>query len=155
MTHHADTASRSLVVRVHTRSCAVPLVHVIEIMRPLPIEPIASMPPFVLGVSVIRGVPTPVVDLGFILGTPGSLAERFVTLRFGARQVALSVTMVLGVCELDASKIQALPPLLQGTSNDVIEAIGTLDDEMLMVLREGWELPDDVWQALSPQELAS
>jgi purine-binding chemotaxis protein CheW len=154
VTHHVDSASRSLVVRVHRRACAVPLVHVIETMRPLPIEAIAGMPPFVLGASIIRGAPTPVVDLGTILGTPENLAERFVTLRLGERQVALSVSAVLGVWELDASKIQELPPLLQGASNEVIEGIGTLDEEMLMVLREGWELPDEVWQALSPQELA-
>jgi purine-binding chemotaxis protein CheW len=154
VTHHVDSASRSLVVRVRNRACAVPLAHVIETMRPLPIEAIAGMPPFVLGVSIIRGAPTPVVDLGTILGTPGNLAERFVTLRLGERQVALSVSAVLGVWELDASKIHELPPLLQGASREAIEAIGTLDEEMLMVLREGWELPDEVWQALSPQEVA-
>jgi purine-binding chemotaxis protein CheW len=100
MTQHADGVSRSLVVRVQTRACAVSLTHVIEIMRPLPIEAIAGMPPFVLGVSIIRGTPTPVVDLGLILGAPGSGAERFVTLRLGQRQVALSVgsNQNAGIC---------------------------------------------------------
>jgi purine-binding chemotaxis protein CheW len=128
--------------------------HVTETMRPLPIEPIAGMSPFVRGVSIIRGLPTPVVDLGIVLGAPESPAERFVMLRFGERQVALSVSVVLGVFELDAANIQALPPLLQRASNEAVEAIGTLDAEMLMVLRRGWELPDEVWQAVSPQELA-
>ena len=51
-----------LVVMVGARACAIPLDHVAETMRPLPIEPVAGTPGFVRGVSVIRGAPTPVVD---------------------------------------------------------------------------------------------
>jgi len=128
---------------------------VIETMRPLPIEPIAGMPSFVRGVSIIRGVLTPVVDLGFVLGIQGGAIERFVTLRLDDRQVAFAVGTVLGIRELDTSAIQQLPPLLQGASRDLIDAIGTLDEQILMILREGWELPEEVWQVLAEQEVAS
>jgi purine-binding chemotaxis protein CheW len=124
-------------------------------MRPLSVEPISDVPPFVQGISVIRGIPTPVVDLGALLGMPTGVANRFVTLRVGERQVALSVDSVLGVRGLDLSKIGELPPLLQGASNDAIEAMGTLDEQLLLVLRAGWELPDEVWQTLTSQEVAS
>ena len=86
---------------------------------------------------------------------PSGVADRFVTLRVGERQVALSVDSVLGVRELDVSRIGELPPLLQGASNDAIEAMGTLDDQLLVVLRAGWELPDEVWQRLTAQEVVS
>jgi purine-binding chemotaxis protein CheW len=155
MMDHEARVRRNLVVRVQTRVCALPLMHVVEAMRPLPLESIAGMPPFVRGVSVIRGIPTPVVDLGAVLGTLGGTAERIVTLRMGDRHVALCVDAVLGICDLDPSAIQELPPLLRGASTDVIEAIGTLDERFLMVLRTGWELPDDVWQALAARQLAS
>jgi purine-binding chemotaxis protein CheW len=147
--------SRTLVVGVKGRLCAVPLAHVIEIMRPLAVEPISDVPSFVQGISIIRGIPTPVVDLGALLGMPNGAADRFVTLRAGERQVALSVDSVLGVRELDASKIGELPPLLQGASKDAIEAMGTLDEQLLVVLSAGWELPDEVWQTLIAQEVAS
>ena len=155
MIDHAARASRSLVVRVQTRVCAVPLMHVVETMRPLPVESISGVPSFVRGVSIIRGVPTPVVDLGAVLGAPGGTTERFVTLRLGDRQVALSVDAVLGVRDVGLSAIQELPPLLRGASKDVVEAIGTLDEQFLMVLRAGWELPDEVWQALAAQDQGS
>jgi purine-binding chemotaxis protein CheW len=155
MNDHAASVQRNLVVRVQTRLCAVPLMHVVETMRPLPIESIGDMPSFVRGVSIIRGVPTPIVDLGAVLGALGGAAERIVTLRLGDRQVALSVDAVLGVRDLDLSALQELPPLLRRASNDVVEAIGTLDEQLLMVLRAGWELPDEVWQALTARELAS
>jgi chemotaxis signal transduction protein len=63
MTDAFRSQSRTLVVGVKGRLCAVPLSHVIEIMRPLPVEPISSVPSFVQGISIIRGIPTPVVDL--------------------------------------------------------------------------------------------
>lgn len=151
MTDNVAHESHALVVEVQMRTCAVPLTHVIETMRPLPVEPVPGTPSFVLGLSLIRGVPTPVVDLGSLLGAAGSVAERFVTLRVGDRQVALSVDAVLGVCELDALTIRNLPPLLRGTSQNAIEAIGTLDQQMLVVLRTGWQLPDKVLQALAAQ----
>lgn len=154
MDNSVASGSRTLIVEVQTRVCALPLMHVIETMRPLPIETISGAPPFVLGVSTIRGVPTPVVDLGAALGAPGGVPGRFVTLRLGDRQVALSVDTVLGIRDLDNARLQALPPLLQEASNDLIEAIGTLDAQFLMVLREAWELPDGVWQNLAVAEVS-
>lgn len=154
MSDPVPTGIRSLVVRVKTRVCAVPLVHVIETMRPLAIEPVASVPPFVRGVSIIRGIPTPVVDLAVLIGAPGGVAGRFVTLRVGERQVALLLDEVLGIRDLDESTIQELPPLLQEASQDVIEAMGTLDTRLLVVLRTGWALPDEVWQVLAASEVS-
>jgi purine-binding chemotaxis protein CheW len=146
--------NRFLVVRVRNRVCAVPLLHVVETMRPLPVESVAGVPSFVRGVSIIRGVPTPVVDLGVLLGTLEGVARRFVTVRLGDRHVALSVDAVLGVRDLDAMATPELPALLQDASKDFIEAIGTLDSQILVVLRASWELPETVWQALTLQEAA-
>lgn len=142
---------RTLVVDVKSCACALPLTNVIEAMRALPIEPVAGTPSFVRGLSVIRGVPSPVVDLAVLLGASAGIGRRFVTLRLGDRQVALSVDAVLGVRELEPWTIQELPPLLQGASQDAIEAIGTLDQQMLVVLRAGWQLPPEVLQALGLQ----
>lgn len=104
---------------------------------------------------MVRGVPTPVVDMGVVLGTPGRVVSRFVTLRVGTRQVVLAVSSVLGVRYLDDSTVQNLPPLLQGASLDAIEAIGALDTQMLVVLRSGWKLPDEFWQTAATLEKSS
>jgi purine-binding chemotaxis protein CheW len=156
MSERAVGTKRALVVGLESCLCAVPLTHIIETMRPLPVERIAGVPSFVLGISIIRGIPTPVIDLQAVVGTPSDRVERFVTLRVGERQVALSVNAVLGVRDLGvAETMRELPPLLQRASQEVIETIGTLDEQVLLVLREGWELPDEVWQALTTQEAVS
>jgi len=154
MTAGAASGSRVLIVEVHAAACALPLMHVVETMRPLPIEPIACALSFIRGISLIRGSPTPVVDLGALLGASEGAPGRFVTLRLGGRQVALAVKAVLGVRELDALTIQKLPPLLGGASKEFIEAIGTLDQQMLMVLQAGWQLPDEVWKAVAASEVS-
>jgi hypothetical protein len=66
----------------------VQLTYVIETMRPLPVETISGVLSFVQGIALIRGIATPVVDLGAVLGTPNEAAEQFVTLRVGDKQVA-------------------------------------------------------------------
>jgi purine-binding chemotaxis protein CheW len=144
-----------LVVTVQTRACALPLAHVIETMRPLPIKTMAGVPSFVQGVCIIRGAPTPVIDLGLLLGAPAGAVNRFVTVRLGDRQVAFCVGAVLGIHHLDDATIQALPPVLKDASNDIIEALGTLDAQILVVLRATWELPDGVWHALEAREISA
>ena len=69
LTGRALETSPVLVVLVGARACAFPLRHVAETLRPLPIKPVAGTPGFVRGVSVIRGTPTPVVDLKALLET--------------------------------------------------------------------------------------
>src|SRR5262249_26165022 len=148
-------AGKALILGVQTRICAVPLGHVIETMRALPIEAISGAPPFVLGVTIIRGIPTPVVDLASVLGASLEReGERFVTVRAGNRQVALLVNAVLGIRDFASfTTTQELPPLLQGAPQDVIDRVGVLDERFLLVLREGWKVKDEVWRAMTAQEM--
>ena len=155
LSERAAVTKKALIVGLQGRVCAVPLAYVIETMRPLPIEPLPGVPSFVQGVAIIRGIPTPVISLGAVLGTSDEVAERFVTVRAGDKQVAVSVNEVLGVCDLDTIMIHKLPPLLQGAAKEIVEMIGTLDEQVLMILGAGWELPDEVWRVLPPQEMAS
>jgi purine-binding chemotaxis protein CheW len=144
----------ALIVRVGACACAIPLHHVAETMRPLSIEPVADMPDFVRGVSVIRGVPVPVVDLKALLAN-GETAEtfgRFVTLKLGTRLVAIGVDAVVGVRALDSAQLGELPPLLRNVRTDLIEAIGIRDTQLLVVLRAAHIVPDEVWATIAKAE---
>lgn len=118
-------------------------------MRPLPIVPIAGVPSFVCGVSLIRGEPTPVVDLGALLGAPEPPSfARFVTVRAGGRHVALAFEEVLSLQEIPAESMAALPPLLQGASDSAASAVAALDADLLFVLDGARAVPDSVWPLL-------
>lgn len=138
-----------LICRVRRQYAALSVLDVIETMRPLPVEALAGAPSFVRGLSVVRGVPVPVVDLGALLGVaePAS-PDRFVTLRTGRRHVALAVEAVLGVRRLSESALRELPPLLGGASAEAVSAVGTLDGQLLFVLSTARIVPESVWAVL-------
>ncbi|MGH7295882.1 MAG: chemotaxis protein CheW, partial [Polyangiaceae bacterium] len=129
-----------------------PVQCVAETMRPLPVEPLVGQPSFVLGVAIVRGVPTPVVDLARLLGSPTSTAaSRFVSLRFEARPVAIAVDAIAGVRALPAGAISSATALLGDEETRAWEALGTLDGRLLVVLRAARVVPPPVWEALDMQ----
>ncbi len=101
--------------------CALPLAQVIETMRPLPIEYLAHTPAFVRGVSVIRGAPVPIVDIGILFGEAASRTGRLVTIKVGdGNQVALAVGDVLGIRSIPPADTGAMPSLLRDTDEGIV-----------------------------------
>jgi purine-binding chemotaxis protein CheW len=148
----------SLLFRVHGRLCALPLEHVVETMRPLPMDAVAGAPACVAGVSIIRGAAIPVVDVARLLtpsddsgriGPPVGSA-RFVTVRVTDRTVALAVDVVVGVRRLPPGALHALPLLLRDAGSDAVATIGTLDAELLLVLRAARLVPSDLSAEAAP-----
>ena len=144
------------VVMVGARACAFPLHHVAETMRPLPVKPVAGTPGFVRGVSVIRGTPTPVVDLKALLENSESSESygRFVALKLDNRRVVIGVDSVVGLRNLDSAQLGELPPLLRDVTADFIESFGTRDAQLLLVLRAARIVPDEVWTTIAEAEAA-
>lgn len=101
-----------------------------------------------LAAARIAEVGTPVVALGALLGagvasSATAAAARVVTMRVGARQVALAVDGVVGVRNLDPGTVHGLPPLLRDTP--VATSLGALDGELVSILEGSRILPDEVW----------
>jgi purine-binding chemotaxis protein CheW len=145
----------SLFCRVDARLCALPLESIVETTRPLPCETLAGTPAFVLGLSVIRGAPVPVVDAGRLLSGRRSSPSRFVVLRIGERRIALAVEAVVGVRSMNRSALQDLPPLVRTADADAITAVGALDAELLLVLTAARIIPDDLLVSMDGEALAS
>lgn len=148
-----ETKSAYLVVLAGGKRLALALQDVIEVMRPLPVSKLAGAPAFVLGAAVVRGAPVPVIDVGVLLGEPGPrTCTRFVSLRLGARSAALAVEGIAGVRTLADSELAEVPPLLRDSIAGAAGAVGALDEELLLVLRAGRLVPEEVWQALGTVE---
>jgi purine-binding chemotaxis protein CheW len=143
-----------LLCRARTRLCAVPLEHVVEIMPVLPIEALSGAPPFVRGLSIIRGSPVPVIDLGLLFSQQASRSERLVTITIGGRTIALSVEGVLGVRSMAPAALGDMPSLLRDAAGEAVAAIGTLDAEILLFLRGARIVPEAVLAQL-PEAAAS
>ncbi|HEY2509791.1 MAG TPA: chemotaxis protein CheW [Polyangiaceae bacterium] len=150
-------ATPALIFRARGRLCALPLEHVVATMRPLPVEAVPGSPACVIGLAIVRGVAVPVVDLARLLdASPAApVAEasasspRFLALRVGDRAVALAVDSVLGVQPLTSGTLRELPPLLRDANSDAVTAVGTLDGELLLVLRAARLVPDGALEGSS------
>jgi purine-binding chemotaxis protein CheW len=117
---------------------------VAEILRPLPIEALATPVPSLLGLTTLRGQPVPVIDPARLLGEEGILAPaRFIVLRVAGRTAILAVDEIVGVRDLPEGALAGLPPLLE-EQGAVISRIGQLDHDLLLVLRTARFVQDDL-----------
>lgn len=146
----------ALLVSIPHARCAFPLSEVIEIMRPLPVEPLANAPDWIQGVARIRGAAVPVVRLAALFQADSNDVPltRFVTLRVGPRCIALGVQSVIGIIDLSDCGLENLPSLLKSAQTDVIRTLGTLDADFLVMLNTACLVPDSVWQVMTRAEAA-
>lgn len=145
----ADARAAFLLCRVQQRLCAFPVASALEIMRPQPVDPLPNVPRFVLGIALIRGEATPIVDAGTLLaGTATESPSRFVTLRAGTRRVGVAVDDVVGVRSFPASTLNDMHPLTADASAHAVSAVGRLDHELLSVLESARIIPGQVWTAV-------
>lgn len=138
-----------LLVRAGAHLCAVPLDHVIEILRPQPLRRVMGVPAWIEGLAIIRGVATPVVDAACLLEGQASAepVRRLALLSTSRGPVALGARDVIGVRRFDAGVLN-LPPLLSRERAEPIEATGTAGAELLLVLRASCLVPEAAWQTL-------
>jgi purine-binding chemotaxis protein CheW len=136
-----------LIAQVGTLACAIPVEHVVETMRPLPVEPLGQGAEYVRGVAVIRGEPTIVIDAAVLFGqdfkTSAGARSRFVVVRAAGKKAALVVDSVSEVRAIAQAELGALPPLARAASSDVIAAIAAVDSGLVVMLEAAKLVPGD------------
>jgi purine-binding chemotaxis protein CheW len=142
-----------LLCRTTSHHFALPLANVVETMRMLPVESLAGVPTIVRGLSVIRGVPTPVIDVATLFGEQSGSGDRLVTVRTENRAIAFVADEVVGVQAIRRDELENLPPLL----NDVqsVTAIKRLDRELLYFLQAARVVSDDILDRCLPERTNS
>lgn len=131
----------ALVFTVGGRRCALPVEHVLETMRMLPIVPLDGMPAGVAGVAVVRGSRTPVVDLTAILATH-TTPRRMVTVRTGSGMAALAVDEIEGLESFPPDTLDTRPSLLTGEGDTMFTALAVRDRALVLVLDAARVLPE-------------
>ena len=157
--HDAEpgTGAASLVFRAGALLCALHLGQVAETMRPLDTRPLAGSPAWVCGIGVVRGVPTPVIDVARLLtGQPGPVA-RFVAVRTERGPVALATGAVLGIRTVTGGAAAGHAALLTGggAASRLVAGVGTLDGEPLLLLQSMRVVPDEIWAAAAGETVPS
>lgn len=125
-----ESTNSFLIVTAGALRCALPLSVVREVMRPQPVKAAAGLAPSVLGASVIRGLPLPVVSLCRLLHQPEAEETRFVVVRTPGRDCVLAVGAIQSISSVDPGAWQKMPNLLRRIES--AEAI-SVDDQDLMV----------------------
>ncbi|SNY40667.1 chemotaxis protein CheW [Paractinoplanes atraurantiacus] len=149
------TGVPALVFRAGPLLCALRLDEVIETMRPLETRPLAGTPAFVRGISVLRGVPTPVIDVSRLLGGGSAEPERYIAVSTDRGAVAFGTGPVLGVRNVEAVPSGGHPALLGGGNSRLVAGVGTLGTEPLLLLQSMRAVPDDVWEAAAAAGVAT
>ncbi len=155
-----SAGSASLVFRAGPLLCALSLDDVVETMRPLDTRPLAGAPAWVPGISIMRGVPAPVIDVARLLtGTPADIA-RYVAVRTERGPIALATGAVLGMRTATATAAGAATGHAArltggGAAGRLVAGVGMLDAEPLLLLQSMRVVPDEIWTAAAGEAVPS
>lgn len=148
---HSDEGAGvvALIFRAGPLLCALNLDEVVETMRPIETRALAGTPSFVRGITVLRGVPTPVIDVSRLLGGGAGAQEpeRYLAVRTERGAVALATGEILGIRNVEAESTGGHPALLGGRSTRLVAGVGILGTEPLLLLQSMRAVPDEVWEA--------
>lgn len=145
---------QTLVFRADRHLVAIGLDHVTEVLRPLRVEPLGGLPPFVRGLCMLRGVPAPVIEVGILLrrddgvsaATPSDPnARRFVGMRTGRQPAVLAVDEVIGVRDIPLDLFYDLSSV---SGPAAYEAVRGIDDDPLLFLAAAHVVPESVWAVM-------
>jgi purine-binding chemotaxis protein CheW len=96
-----------------------------------------KQPDYVRGVLNLRGVIVPIIDLRCRFGqglTEATPLHIVIIVQIGARQVGLLADRVLDIVAQDASQIQPVPKIAQGSRIEFLSGLVTVDEVMIALI---------------------
>ena len=124
--------------RVNGRDCAVDVLRIDEVLRPVPVTPLPAAPPFVEGLIELRGRFLPLIDLRKRFGVgapPEPESGKYIVAPLHGAPVALVVDDVSGVERIPDELIQPPPNLASGRiAPPFLSGVVRWNDRVLMVL---------------------
>jgi purine-binding chemotaxis protein CheW len=124
--------------RVSGRECAVDVLRIAEVLRPVPVVPLPAAPAFVEGLIELRGRFLPLIDLRkrFTAEPPADRERgKYIVAPLHGTSVALVVDDVSGVERIPADLIQPPPNLAAGrVVPTYVSGVVRWNDRVLMVL---------------------
>jgi len=147
-------AARGVVaVRIGTQEFAVDIMAVREIRGWTPPIPLPRAPAYVQGVSDLRGVVIPIVDLGARLGlktTEATATSVVVVTQIRDRLAGLLVDAVSDIINLDPERLQPTPETGSSEPNEVIEGLFEIDGRILALIALEAVIPPNLAELAGP-----
>ena len=115
-----------LVFRAGELCLAVDVRHVREVVRAVPVTAPLANGCGTLGMIILRGESTAVIDLTALLGLPDGQPNRrarMIAVRHGGTTVCLLVDQVDGLCDVAEDDLVPPPPIIAGASADWLDYV--------------------------------
>ena len=132
-THNPHALRECLTFRIEAEEYGIDILRVQEIRSYEPPTRMAGAPPFVVGVTNLRGVIVPVVDLRLRLQARTALLDGstvIVVLNVRERVIGVVVDSVSDVIELNAEQIKAAPQFNERIGSNFITGIASVPGEV-------------------------
>jgi len=126
---------RLVVFRLHYGEYALPLEHMVEIVRMVAVSPVPDAPTWLLGVINLRGEVVPVLDLRLRLGLPAAEIELNTPILIGranGRVLGLVADEVIEVLTADPASIE--PPEEMAGPSTSLTGVVRREDRLVMIL---------------------
>ncbi|MCI0572795.1 MAG: chemotaxis protein CheW [Myxococcaceae bacterium] len=126
-----------LQIRLEGDAFALPLLQVLEVVRPGPLTRVPAAPEHVRGLMNLRGRILPVLELRTRLGLSAAVhspLSRVVVVERQQRRFGLWVDEALGVLQAPRSTLAAPPPEVRSPLSDYVSATLPLPSGMALVL---------------------
>ncbi len=134
------------------------LLRVKEVIRLREITWLPKAPVFVKGIINLRGDVIPIISLREKFGLPeteSTAATRVIVVEADGRLIGMVVDSASQVVRIPTDQIEPPPPMLGGSMQDLITAVGKLDDKLIILLDVDAVLTADQAEALGELEGAS
>jgi len=124
--------------RVSGHDCAVDVLRIAEVLRPVPVIRLPAAPRFIEGLIEVRGQFLPLIDLRRRFGSdarPEADGGKFIVAPLHGASIALVVDDVSGVERIPVDSIQPPPSLGSGrVAPSFVSGVVRWNDRVLMVL---------------------
>ena len=116
---------------------AVPILNVVEIVKPIEYTRVPGTPPYVLGVFNMRGNVYPLINLRLKFGMQPIKQDkdtRYLVMKQDDNIAGFVIDKLTSAITLPYSAIDPAPATLANSKNGVINGIGKLEDHLITIL---------------------
>ncbi|MFD1417000.1 chemotaxis protein CheW [Oceanobacillus jeddahense] len=128
---------KHIIFRLKEQTFAVHVQQIVSIERALSLTQVPRTPDFLKGVTEMRGVMTPIIDLRERLELGGveiTDQTRTLVVQVEDMQIGMAVDQATEVKDIPASLIKPAPKLVGEINDTFLLGVATIDDELILLL---------------------